>query len=123
MDHLENKESNEMKNNSLIKEKNKEGNIQKKQNSVKSNKLQEKLKKLILEREEAKYKYNKQLIPEQLKYNSEDDESNLSDKNDISSKNLQAKTTNNFFNNQNSKISLNKIENININNNKRDNRN
>ena len=40
--------------------------------------LQEKLKNLFLEREKAKFIYNKQSIPEQLKYNSDDEESNIS---------------------------------------------
>ena len=40
--------------------------------------LQEKLKNIFLEREKAKLKYNKQSIPEQLKYNSDDEDSNNS---------------------------------------------
>ena len=40
--------------------------------------FQEKLKNIFLEREKAKFKYNKQNIPEQLKYNSDDEESNFS---------------------------------------------
>ena len=109
MDHKENKEHKKENNKSIIKIKdnNKEGNTQKNQNSIKSNKLQEKLKKIFLEREKAKYKYNKQLIPEQLKYNSDDEESNLGDKKDNNNKNIQIKTNDNIFNNKNSKINLN----------------
>ena len=40
--------------------------------------LQEKLKQIFFEREKAKLKYNKQAIPEQLKYTSDDEESNYS---------------------------------------------
>ena len=40
--------------------------------------FQEKLKNIFLEREKAKFKYNKHNIPEQLKYNSDDEESNIS---------------------------------------------
>ena len=40
--------------------------------------FQEKLKNIFLEREKAKLKYNKQSIPEKLKYNSDDDDSNMS---------------------------------------------
>ena len=40
--------------------------------------LQEKLKNIFLEREKAKLKYNKQDIPDQLKYTSDDDDSNFS---------------------------------------------
>ena len=63
----------------------------KKVNSIKGIKLQEKLKKIFLEREKAKYKYNKQIIPDQLKYNSEDEESNYSIKNQKSNKNEENK--------------------------------
>ena len=109
MDQKENKEQKKENNKSIIKIKdnNKEGNTQKNQNSIKSNKLQEKLKKIFLEREKAKYKYNKQLIPEQLKYHSDDEESNLGDKKDNNEKNIQIKTNDNIFNNKNSKINLN----------------
>ena len=48
------------------------------QNSQQISCLQEKLKNIFLEREKAKFKYNKQNIPEQLKYNSDDEESNFS---------------------------------------------
>ena len=93
------KNSDNNKNINVVEKNINEGDIKKNQNSVKSNKLQEKLKKIFLEREKAKYKYNKQLIPEQLKYNSEDEESNLSEKKDNNSiKKLQIKTTENFFN-------------------------
>ena len=47
-------------------------------NNPNSKLLQEKLKNIFLEREKAKLKYNKQLIPEQLKYNSDDEDSNYS---------------------------------------------
>ena len=40
--------------------------------------LQEKLKNIFLEREKAQFKYKKHSIPEQLKYNSDEDESNIS---------------------------------------------
>ena len=58
-------------------------------NNPNSKLLQEKLKNIFLEREKAKLKYNKQLIPEQLKYNSDDEESNYSKeikKNDLNDK-------------------------------------
>ena len=58
-------------------------------NNPNSKLLQEKLKNIFLEREKAKFKYNKQLIPEQLKYNSDDEESNYSKeikKNDLNDK-------------------------------------
>ena len=65
-----------------------EGEEKQKEISMKSIKLQEKLKKIFLDREKAKYKYNKQLIPEQLKYNSDEDESTFSVKNqDANNKN------------------------------------
>ena len=109
------------KNNDKIKEKLDIENFEKKekyQDSKKSHKFQEKLKKIFLEREKAKYKYNKQLIPDQLKYNSEDEESSLNDKKEDSIKNLKIKTTENFFNNKKSikKIKLeNLVNNVNSN--------
>ena len=62
-----------------------------KQDTMKSLKLQEKLKKIFLEREKAKYKYSKQLIPEQFKYNSDEEESTYSIKKQDSIKNNEIK--------------------------------
>ena len=71
--------------------------------------LQEKLKNIFLEREKAKLKYNKQLIPEQLKYNSDDDESNLSKDTSINNdKNM------NKLNNENDNIPVVKKRTIEI---------
>ena len=60
-------------NNNEEKKENYNNNLSKTASSV----LQEKLKNIFLEREKAKLKYNKQSIPEQLKYNSDDEDSNI----------------------------------------------
>ena len=65
-------------NNNNNNEQNNNNNNNKISNKPTTISLQEKLKNIFLEREKAKLKYNKQLIPEQLKYNSDDEESNLS---------------------------------------------
>ena len=64
-------------------------------NTKKSSVLQEKLKKIFMSREKGKYEYNKQEIPENLKYHSDSDSSELSELRN--SKKL--KLNNNNFNN------------------------
>ena len=91
-----NKEKNFIKDNINI---NKENNS--KNNSTKEKAkmlLQEKLKNIFLEREKAKLKYNKQLIPEQLKYTSDDEDSNFSKELEI--KNYDVPVVNNVNNNE-----------------------
>ena len=63
-------------NNNKIKDDNQ--NINQNINKTPSILLQEKLKNIFLEREKAKLKYNKQSIPDQLKYTSDDEDSNFS---------------------------------------------
>ena len=75
--------------------------------NLKSLKLQEKLKKIFLEKEKAKYKYNKQIIPEKLKYNSDDEELNCTAVKQESTKNeklKKAETNPNMFNKNKNKI-------------------
>ncbi len=83
--------------------------------NLKSFKLQEKLKKIFLEKEKAKYKYNKQIIPEKLKYNSDDEEFNYSEIKQESIKNVQlkkAETNPNIFNkNKKNNFNTNPINN------------
>ena len=76
----------------------------KNENMIKGAKIEEKLKNLFLEREKAKYKYNKQTIPDQLKYNSEDEESNYSLRNQNSIKKELIRKSGkiqNYFNTEN----------------------
>ena len=80
-------------------------------NKATSSIIQEKLKNIFLEREKAKLKYNKQSIPEQLKYTSSEDEDscsiiiNRTDKNKIIKENQD-----NNINLVNNNISDEKIE-------------
>ena len=67
--------------------------------------IKEKLENIFLEREKTKLKYNKQAIPEQLKYNSDDDEDNLSGQfipdNDKQNNNEAKNDNSNMSNNNN----------------------
>ena len=74
-------------------------------NKATSSIIQEKLKNIFLEREKAKLKYNKQSIPEQLKYTSSEDEDSYS-KEII---NIDKKNTNNENGNNNTLVKNNII--------------
>ena len=105
--------------------------VKQEDSTIKSAKLQEKLKNLFLEREKAKLKYNKQTLPEKLKYNSDDEESNYSSNRKQESLDKEqaqkADTIKNFFNkninvniNSNLGAKNNQIKNKNILTNKND---
>ena len=68
----------------------------KNKNNATSGILEEKLETIFLEREKAKLKYNKQVLPETLKYFSSDEESNFSI--DNKNKNNEKKTSDNNVN-------------------------
>ena len=71
----------------------------KNKNNATSGILEEKLETIFLEREKAKLKYNKQVLPETLKYFSSDEESNFSI--DNKNKNNEKKTSDNNANKAN----------------------
>jgi hypothetical protein len=86
-------------NNNASNNQNNEDEKKKTKNNVSSGILEEKLETIFLEREKAKLKYNKQVLPETLKYFSSDEESNFSI--DNKNKNNEKKTSDNNVNKAN----------------------